>query len=38
VENALPPQNADDGVEFRRSDAERPTANRCLREGDDEMA
>ena len=31
-------RNADGGLEFGRSDAERPTANRCLREGDDEMA
>ena len=31
-------RNADGGLEFGRSDAEHPTVNRCLREGDDEMA
>ena len=31
-------RNADGGLEFGRSDAKRPTADRCLREGDDEMA
>ncbi len=31
-------RHADGGLEFGRSDAKRPTADRCLREGDDEMA